>query len=69
MKERKLLYQADEKPPTALAAGIGTQYAILAMASLILNPALIYQGLFAGRGGILRCGNTRLNAARSCTRA
>ena len=49
MKERKLLYQADEKPPTALAAGIGTQYAVLAMASLILNPVLIYPSPAAAR--------------------
>ena len=34
-------YQADEKPPTLLAATMGLQYATLCVAGIVLTPAII----------------------------
>ena len=36
-----LRYQADERPPQALALGLGVQYAMLAVAGIVLTPAIV----------------------------
>ena len=34
-------YEADERPPLALTLGLGVQYAVLALATVILTPAIL----------------------------
>ena len=34
-------YEPDEKPPTALACGLGLQLAILCIAGVALTPAIV----------------------------
>lgn len=38
---RNLRYEADDKPPLALTAGLGLQFAILAIAGIVLTPAIV----------------------------
>ena len=38
-RRQDLRYQADERPPQALALGLGFQYAMLAVAGIVLTPA------------------------------
>ncbi len=37
----KIRYEADDKPPLALTAGLGLQFAILAIAGIVLTPAIV----------------------------
>ena len=41
-------YQADERPPGALAFGLGLQFAVLTIAGVVLTPMIVVQ---AGGGG------------------
>ena len=38
---RSIRYEADDKPPIALTAGLGLQFAILAIAGIVLIPAIV----------------------------
>ena len=38
---RNLRYEADDRPPLALTAGLGLQFAILAIAAIVLTPAIV----------------------------
>ena len=38
---RNIRYEADDKPPIALTAGLGLQFAILAIAGIVLTPAIV----------------------------
>ena len=38
---RNIRYEADDKPPVALTAGLGLQFAILAIAGIVLTPAIV----------------------------
>ena len=40
-RAQDLRYQADERPPQALALGLGVQYAMLAVAGIVLTPAIV----------------------------
>ena len=40
---RDLLYQVDEKAPLPLVAGIGTQYALLSLSSMMLMPTVAFR--------------------------
>ena len=44
----KVRYQADEKPPSPLAFGLGLQYAVLTIAGIVLTPAIVIRA--AGLG-------------------
>lgn len=39
--DRNIRYEADDKPPLALTAGLGLQFAILAIAGIVLTPAIV----------------------------
>ncbi len=36
-------YEPDERPPLALLLGLGLQYAVIAMASIMVTPAIMIQ--------------------------
>ena len=38
---RNIRYEADDRPPLALTAGLGVQFAILAIAGIVLTPAIV----------------------------
>ena len=38
---QRVRFEPDDKPPTALAAGLGIQFAILAIAGIVLTPAIV----------------------------
>ena len=38
---RHIRYEPDDKPPAALTAGLGLQFAVLAIAGIVLTPAII----------------------------
>ncbi len=38
---RNIRFEADDKPPLALTAGLGLQFAILAIAGIVLTPAIV----------------------------
>ena len=38
---RHIRFEPDDKPPTALTAGMGLQFAVLAIAGIVLTPAII----------------------------
>lgn len=39
--QRNIRYEADDRPPLALTAGLGLQFAILAIAGIVLTPAIV----------------------------
>ncbi|MDE0065746.1 MAG: hypothetical protein OXN44_02620 [Acidimicrobiaceae bacterium] len=39
--QRNIRYEADDKPPVALTVGLGLQFAILAIAGIVLTPAIV----------------------------
>ena len=46
---RHVRYQPDDKPPHALTAGLGLQFAILSIAGIVLTPAIVIRA--AGESG------------------
>ena len=38
---RNVRYEPDDKPPLALTAGLGLQFAILSIAGIVLTPAIV----------------------------
>ncbi len=45
---RGIRYEPDEKPPHALALGLGFQYAMLAVAGIVVTPAIVVRAAGAG---------------------
>ena len=39
--QRRIRFEPDDKPPVALTAGMGLQFAILAIAGIVLTPAIV----------------------------
>ncbi len=39
--QRRIRFEPDDKPPTALTAGMGLQFAILTIAGIVLTPAIV----------------------------
>ncbi len=40
-QSRRIRFEPDDKPPTALTAGMGLQFAVLAIAGIVLTPAIV----------------------------
>jgi len=40
-EQRHVRFEPDDKPPLALAAGLGLQFAVLAIAGIVLTPAIV----------------------------
>ena len=45
---RGIRYEPDERPPHALALGLGFQYAMLAVAGIVVTPAIVVRAAGAG---------------------
>lgn len=41
VNQRRIRFEPDDKPPTALTAGMGLQFAILSIAGIVLTPAIV----------------------------
>ncbi len=48
-----LLYQVDEKAPLPLAAGIGLQYAVLSLSSMMLMPTIAFRAAGASEAALV----------------
>ena len=46
-------FQADERPPRPLTAGLALQYAVLTIAGIVLTPAVVIRGAGLGDGEYL----------------
>ena len=51
--EGDLRYQADEKAPLPLVAGIGTQYALLSLSSMMLMPTVAFRAAGAPESAVI----------------
>ena len=40
-EQRRIRFEPDDKPPAALTAGMGLQFAVLAIAGIVLTPAIV----------------------------
>ena len=45
---RDVRYEPDERPPAALAVGLGFQFAMLAVAGIVLTPAIVVRAAGGG---------------------
>ena len=46
---RDIRYEPEEQPPPALALGLGFQFAMLAVAGIVLTPAIVVRAAGAAR--------------------
>ena len=47
---RDVRYEPDERPPFALALGLGFQFAMLTVAGIVLTPAIVVRAANGGDG-------------------
>ena len=47
---RDVRYEPDERPPLALALGLGFQFAMLTVAGIVLTPAIVVRPAGGGDG-------------------
>ncbi|MCY4434321.1 MAG: hypothetical protein OXE45_11715, partial [bacterium] len=40
-EQRHIRFEPDDKPPAALTVGMGLQFAVLAIAGIVLTPAIV----------------------------